>query len=125
MRATPVGHRDANEKPIVSVMRQMGATVSLVRGVRGIPDLVVGVGGRNVWVEVKTEDGKLGQDQARFATENRGGLVFIVRTPAQAIDLVTFLRSLPPDPLWRCLDADDTKASLRLVPDPPSPTDAA
>lgn len=59
----------------------------------GMPDLLVGIAGVNVFVEIKTEDGELSAEQVEFAKRWRGGPVYSVRNVDQVIDLVQRIRS--------------------------------
>jgi hypothetical protein len=87
------GKRDANHADIVQVFRDTGCTVADTADVgAGFPDLVVGISGYNVLVEVKSEAGALTPDQVRFHADWRGGKVQIVRSAAEAIELVNKVR---------------------------------
>ena len=58
---------DANHGEIVAEFRRLGCAVESLAGVgKGVPDLLVCAHGRNELVEVKTEKGKLTEDQARW-----------------------------------------------------------
>jgi hypothetical protein len=48
------GRTDANQSEVVKQLRQMGASVAIISSVGGgVPDLIVGVAGRNYLVELK------------------------------------------------------------------------
>ena len=48
------GRTDANQSEVVRQLRQMGASVAIISSVGGgVPDLIVGVAGRNYLVELK------------------------------------------------------------------------
>jgi len=79
---------DANQHAIVKAMRQRDARVhSLHRVGQGCPDLLVGFQGRNLLMEVKTEDGTLTDSEARWHELWRG-TVHIVRTAHDALDIL-------------------------------------
>lgn len=79
------GRVDKNQARIVSTVRQMGASVySLADVGNGVPDVLVGIFGiSEVW-EIKSETGKLTEDQVRFHNEFKGS-VRIIRSSADAI----------------------------------------
>ena len=79
---------DANQHAIVKALRWRGASVHLLhREGRGCPDLLVGFLGRNLLIEVKTEDGELTPREAEWH-ETWRGRVEIVRTVDQALDIL-------------------------------------
>lgn len=48
------GRTDANQSEVVKHLRQMGASVAVISSLGGgVPDLIVGVAGRNYLVELK------------------------------------------------------------------------
>lgn len=58
---------DANHGEIVAEFRRLGCAVESLAGVgKGVPDLLVCAHGRNELVEVKTEKGKLTEDQVKW-----------------------------------------------------------
>ena len=69
---------DANQGEIVSALRQMGCSVvSLAAVGKGVTDLLVGVSGKNLLIEVKDgskppRERKLTPDQVIFHAEWRG-----------------------------------------------------
>lgn len=83
--------KDANHNEIVAALEKCGATVrDLSHASNGVPDLLVWV--REQWhlVEVKNPEtgyGKRGlnERQKKWATDWRGGPVFILRTVDEAI----------------------------------------
>ena len=76
---------DANHAAIVEALRRTGCSVlSLASIGKGAPDLLVGIHGRNVLLEVKAEKGLLRANQAAWRS-NWLGPVWTVRTPAEAI----------------------------------------
>ena len=90
---------DSNQPEIVEAFRQLHCSVLLLHQVgSGCPDLLVGVNGFNVLIEVKTSTGKLTDDQKDFITVWNGDAVNIVRTREDAIELVNHYRSLSKQP---------------------------
>jgi hypothetical protein len=84
---------DANQEQIVSALRAMGATVRVVTQGNGLPDLLVGFRGVTILMEVK--DGqkvpsarRLTPAEQKFFDEWRGGIVAIVNSVDEAIDLL-------------------------------------
>ena len=84
---------DANQEQIVAALRAMGATVRIVTQGNGLPDLLVGFRGVTILMEVK--DGqkvpsarKLTLAEQKFFDEWRGGIVAIVNSVDEAIDLL-------------------------------------
>lgn len=73
--------RDGNEAPIVQALRKAGATVWLLD--RPV-DLLVGYGGRLTALEVKTDRGRLTDEQAAICQFNDLP-VYVVRTPEDAL----------------------------------------
>ena len=90
---------DDNQSEIVNALRSMGCTVQLLHNVgKGCPDLLAGISGFNVLIEVK--DGnkppsaqKLTIDQVIWHDEWRGQ-VQVVKSVEHAIRLVNYYRSL-------------------------------
>lgn len=82
--------RDANESEIVQVLRKAGASVELI----DTPcDLLVGVSGETMLVEVKTEKGAFTKPQKEFHKRWKGNYVVVV-TIDQALKVVADLRQL-------------------------------
>ena len=84
---------DANQEQIVAALRAMGATVRIVTQGNGLPDLLVGFRVMTILMEVK--DGqkvpsarKLTPAEQKFFEEWRGGIVAIVNSVDEAIDLL-------------------------------------
>jgi hypothetical protein len=84
---------DANQEQVVSALRAMGATVRIVTQGNGLPDLLVGFRGVTILMEVK--DGqkvpsarRLTPAEQKFFDEWRGGIVAIVNSVDEAIDLL-------------------------------------
>ena len=96
-------HRtDGNHAEIVKALRGIGASVLDIHDLgSGAPDLVVGFRAINLLLEVK--DGrlppsrkKLTPDELKFFDEWRGA-VYIVYSPADAIDVVNRMTTLDDD----------------------------
>lgn len=89
---------DENQREIVKALQQMGCTVSSLTQVgAGCPDLLVGVSGRNLLMEIK--DGnkpasarKLTPAQVKWH-DNWRGQKAVVESVSQAIELVNNSRS--------------------------------
>ena len=98
--------RDANHAEIVRALLAAGCSVvdlSAV-GIEGVPDLLVGYRARSVLLEIKAPDarGRLSSGAARSAERQaewrakwRGGPVFVVRSPEEAISAVTLAPGSP------------------------------
>ena len=85
--------RDTNQEAIVYVFEKMGAAVFQLDQVgNGLPDLLVGVNGFNLLVEVKSAKGKLTAAQHIFFDEWHGQKI-IIRTIDEAITLIQKYRS--------------------------------
>ena len=83
------GRRDANHAEIRDALRDVGWTVQDLGDVgKGCPDLLVGAGGVNVLLEVKSDGGKLTDDERLFVDTWRGP-VFVVYSVGDAVEAVT------------------------------------
>ena len=79
------GRTDANHAEIVRALRRCGCSVlSLASVGNGCPDLLVGLGGRNVLLEVKTGKRELDGEQVAFHAAWNGP-IRTVRTAEEAI----------------------------------------
>ncbi len=77
---------DGNQRAIVKALRKAGASVETLHMVgKGVPDLLVGIGGKTFLVEVKNDKGTLTPDQVRWHGEWRGAKPLIVRDEVQAL----------------------------------------
>ena len=86
------GRRDANHQEIKDAFTALGCSVADTADVgNGFPDLVVGIAGVTMLVEVKTKYGIHTPEQERFFSEWRGSH-YTVRSRDQAIDLVQSIR---------------------------------
>ena len=82
---------DANQQEIVDVLRQAGASVLVLSRVgQGCADLAAGIRGETFFLEVKTDKGKLTEDEQKFMDEWRGHYA-IVRTPEEALRAIGVL----------------------------------
>ncbi|MDV3002942.1 MAG: hypothetical protein N5P05_004597 [Chroococcopsis gigantea SAG 12.99] len=80
---------DRNQTQIVAHLRKMGCSVLHLHTVgHGCPDLLVGYGGANFLVEVKSATGKLTPDQEKFFNSWRGQ-VAIARSIDEAMAICT------------------------------------
>ena len=106
---------DSSHRAIVRVLEAAGCSVVAIQSPRpGLPDLIVGVAGRTHLVECKPpstrKDGaqspqsSLRATQASFAARWRGSPVHVLRTPAEAVELVNLLR-LTADTLRQAAEA--------------------
>lgn len=94
MRAARI---DANQHAIVGAFRQLGCSVHITSNVHGgFPDIVVGIRGINILVEIK--DGskppskrKLTPDEQAFHDEWKGGVV-IVESVDDVVALVNSIK---------------------------------
>lgn len=85
---------DNNQAEIVKTFRAMGCTVQDLSAVgQGCPDLLVGVSGYNLLLEVKNPEtrGKLSMDQVLWHDDWRGQ-VQVVKSAEHAIRIVNFVR---------------------------------
>jgi Na+-translocating ferredoxin:NAD+ oxidoreductase RnfG subunit len=75
-RIPKVAKRDGNEKIIIAVLRQAGATVQQM-SIKGAPDLLVGFKGRNYLMEVKQGNNPLTMDECTWHDGWRGQVAII------------------------------------------------
>lgn len=80
--------RDENEPVIVAWLEAVGATVELLPGGSGRPDLLVGFRGQNYLLEVKTEKGKLSRGQKLWHMDWNGRRPAVVRNPQEAMQAI-------------------------------------
>jgi len=87
------GRTDANHTEVIGWFLGLGCTVQDTSQVGlGFPDIVVGLVGRTVLVEIKTADGDLLPSQVTFNAKWRGEAPQLVRTQQDCIELVTRIR---------------------------------
>lgn len=90
------GKRDLNQDVIVRTLQEVGATVlDLADQGNGCPDIVVGWHGENILMEIKNPDNSYGRrglnkNQTEWAELWRGGKVYVVRTPEEALEVLGF-----------------------------------
>lgn len=88
---------DSNQADIVEAFRKCGASVhSLAPVGDGVPDLLLGICGYTMLVEVKDGDKvpsaqRLTSDQQRWIRAWKGSPVHVIRSPAEAVELFKFL----------------------------------
>lgn len=98
--------RDANHAEIVRALLAVGCSVVDTSniGIEGFPDLIVGYRLRTVLIEIKAPDerGRLSRGaqrsavrQAEWRAKWRGGPVFVVRSPEEAISASTLAPGSP------------------------------
>lgn len=78
---------DSNQSPLVKALREIfgpDCVLDLSAVGQGCPDLCIGVRGINLFMEVKTDKGKLTTDQIIFHREWPGQVV-VVRTLEEAL----------------------------------------
>ncbi len=79
---------DENQMRVVEALRQIGASVTLLHRVGyGCPDVLVGLAGRNILLEVKVPKGKLKATQEQWF-KTWEGQAAVVRSPEEAIKIV-------------------------------------
>lgn len=88
---------DDNQTQIVNVFRRAGCSVQILSAVgQGCPDILVGISGFNILVEIKDgakppSDRKLTKDQVIWHTDWRGQ-VAVIATVDEAISLINLVR---------------------------------
>lgn len=84
---------DANQKQLVAAFEGMGCSVEHLHRVgQGCPDVLVGVAGINLLVEIKDGKASLNEEQREWHAKWRGQ-VCIVRTVEEAVTLVKAVRA--------------------------------
>lgn len=84
---------DANQEEIVAALRRVGASVqSLAPMGHGVPDILVGYFDshgrhRNILMEIKTEKGRLTQDELEWMHDWRGQCC-VVRSVPEALRVI-------------------------------------
>ena len=93
------GSKDGNHDDIAQALRDLGCSVLDAHqcGIPNFPDIIAGLLGRTVIIEVKnpaTHYGRAGltAGQSAFARDWRGGQVYVVTSRDEAIALVQNLR---------------------------------
>jgi hypothetical protein len=81
---------DSTQADIVLALRRIGASVQHLHTIgKGCPDLLVGYRGKNILIEVKSDGGRVTEDESNWIWHWRGGKVHIVTTTEEAIAAVT------------------------------------
>lgn len=84
---------DANQRLIVAALRQAGATVQHLHMVgHGCPDVLCGISGRNVLLEIKHGHGRLTKDEREWHECWRGE-VYVVYTVDDALKAIGVLEA--------------------------------
>lgn len=114
-------NKDASHSVVVDAFRRAGASVLVIDcSAAGAPDLLVGVAGRSLLVEVKNPAGK-GMDKRRtrlapaqeaFAASWRGSPVHVVCSAVEAFELANLMR-LAVQPAQRLLATNKPPRSKR------------
>lgn len=91
--ARKYGRVDKDQSQVVARLRALGCTVySLASVGDGVPDLLVGIGGENHLIEVKSKTGVLTPDQVEFHAMWRGS-IHVVRSVGEAQSWVMAVRA--------------------------------
>lgn len=79
---------DSNQTELVNCLRSLGCSVAITSTIgKGFPDLVVGVAGKTLLVEVKAKKGVYTSDQVEFMATWKGNH-FTVRSREDCVALV-------------------------------------
>lgn len=82
--------KDGNHAEIVAGLKQAcRSVIELHRVGGGVPDLLVGFGGKMKLLEVKTKEGKLQKNQVKFFETWRGPRPIVVRNLEEALEATT------------------------------------
>lgn len=106
---------DGNQKEIVDALRAAGADVIDLSGVGGgVPDLIVGYGGRNFLMEVKNPKTRYGRrglnkNQKAWWADWKGEWPMIVTTPSEALAALAEPTGMPGDGVFGTLSADSER----------------
>lgn len=84
---------DANARQIKLALEKLGCTVEFIHSQRaGIPDLLVGIHGRNYLVEVKVpKTGRLSDAQKAWRDSWNGSKPFVIRTTDDVVGFYTLV----------------------------------
>lgn len=83
------GRVDAIQREVVDALRSVGASVEILSDVgNGVPDLLVGIFGRNLLMECKSEDGNLSPDQEEWIDSWKGSHPAVVRSAEDALRMI-------------------------------------
>lgn len=88
---------DANQKEIVSILRQLGASVLMLHKVGfGCPDILVGFNGKNALVEIKDGNNPPSQQKLTALEEqfflSWSGQVSLIKNAEEALGLIQAMR---------------------------------
>lgn len=84
---------DLNQPEIVKAFRDMGCTVQHLHTIgSGCPDIIVGINGLNILVEIKSPGGTLTVDEILWHDDWRGQ-VQIVDSVDKAVSVVNYYRN--------------------------------
>ena len=88
---------EANQNAIVDALRKAGASVRVISQGDGIPDLLVGYKNFTILMEVKDGDKvpsarKLTDAEQKFFNEWRGGMLVIVNSVEQALEIIKWVK---------------------------------
>lgn len=85
------GRRDTSESEVVKTLREFGADIEYL-SLEDVPDLLVGLGGENYLVEVKTRTGKLSDGQQTWHENWHGRSPVVLRSRDEVIAWVIGVR---------------------------------
>lgn len=95
---------DENQRAIVRALEGVGCTVEILSAVgKGCPDLLVGVRGRTILLEVKRDEkaarinDATRKRQREWVARWRGGIVATVTSPESAVAAVIYLETTSKD----------------------------
>lgn len=93
------GRKDGNHNELKRVFENMGCSVLDLynAGIPGCPDIIVGVAGKTLPVEIKNPDTRYGRaglnsSQTAFQQEWRGGPLYVVSSADEVVALVNNAR---------------------------------
>ena len=90
---------DANQREIVKILRNLGASVQILSAVgKGCPDLLIGMFGKNFLVEVKNgklppSSQRLTEHEEKFFSEWKGQ-VYIIKSMDEVVNFVNSLNKI-------------------------------
>lgn len=96
--ARRIGRVDGNQADITKALRKAGATVAVLSSLGGgVPDLLVGIAGKNLLFELKNGElspssQKLTEHEEKFHSSWQGQ-VCIVNSVNQALELIDYVKA--------------------------------
>lgn len=81
--------RDVNEAAIKAALIQAGCSVRALSS-KGVPDLLIGLRGQNYLLEIKSDKGKLTEDEIEFFDTWKGQAA-VVRSVTEALQAVNLI----------------------------------